>query len=191
MASIVRCTVLLGGPSDGSRICVSGHAGNSQRAQLAFQGPRGGKDSERRDAGPARLSFRPLANHPEADYYLAEGKAGYRASRIARRWEGILQTAETIRTGVPQAKQDYVDSSPAYLERFYRGGHAVILSAARDLAQRFDFSGHRRLVDVGGGSGGMAIAFAEMYPELHATVLDLLSVTPIAERQETSPSANG
>ncbi len=51
-----------------------------------------------------------FTNSPEADYYLAQGKPGYRASRIARRWEAILQTAETIRTGVPQAKTDYVDS---------------------------------------------------------------------------------
>ena len=45
-----------------------------------------------------------FANSPEADYYLAQGKPGYRASRIARRWGAVLQIAETIRTGVPQAR---------------------------------------------------------------------------------------
>lgn len=122
-----------------------------------------------------------FSNSPEADYYLAQGKPSYRASRIARRWEAILQTAETIRTGVPQAKQDYVDSSPAYLEHFYRGGHADIITATHDLARRYDFSVYRRLLDVGGGSGGMAITLAELCPDMQATVLDLPSVTPITE----------
>jgi len=51
-----------------------------------------------------------FSNSLEADYYLAQGKPGYRASRLARGWEAILQTAETIRTGVAQAKIDYVDA---------------------------------------------------------------------------------
>ena len=122
-----------------------------------------------------------FANSPEADYSLAKGKPGYRASRIARRWEAVLQTAETIRTGVPQAKVDYHGWSPADLEAFYRGGHAATLAAGRDLAQRFDFSAHRRLIDVGGGSGGMAIALVETCPGLQATVLELPSVAPITE----------
>lgn len=122
-----------------------------------------------------------FANTPEADYYLAQGRPGYRASRLARGWEAILQTAETIRTGVPQAKIDYVDASPAYLERFYRGGHANIIAAGRDLARRYDFSVYRRLLDVGGGSGGMAITLAELCPEIQATVIELPSVTPITE----------
>jgi len=122
-----------------------------------------------------------FSNSLEADYYLAQGKPGYRASRIARRWEAILQTAETIRTGVPQAKLTFGDSSPDSLERFYRGGLADTLASSRDLARRYDFSGYRRLLDVGGGSGGLSIALAEICPEIRATVLDYPSVTPITE----------
>jgi cyclopropane fatty-acyl-phospholipid synthase-like methyltransferase len=36
------------------------------------------------------------------------------------------------------------------------------------------------LVDVGGGSGGLAIALCEAHPHLRATVFDLPSVVPIA-----------
>jgi O-methyltransferase len=35
---------------------------------------------------------------------------------------------------------------------------------------------------VGGGSGGLAIALTEAWPDVHATVAELPSVTPIAER---------
>ncbi len=38
------------------------------------------------------------------------------------------------------------------------------------------------LADVGGGSGGMALALTEAYPHLRATVIDLPSVTPITQR---------
>lgn len=49
------------------------------------------------------------------------------------------------------------------------------------MARRYDFSGYRRLLDVGGGSGGLSIALAEICPEIQATVLDYPSVTPITE----------
>jgi precorrin-6B methylase 2 len=39
----------------------------------------------------------------------------------------------------------------------------------------------RRLLDVGGGSGAYAIAFAAAHPELQAEIFDLPSVVPIAQ----------
>ena len=38
------------------------------------------------------------------------------------------------------------------------------------------------LLDVGGGSGGLAIALTESHPQLRATVVDLALVTPFTER---------
>lgn len=70
-----------------------------------------------------------VSNTSEANYYLARGGPGYRAPSLARRWKAILKTAETIRTGVPQAKVDYAEASPADLERFFRGRHSDTLAA--------------------------------------------------------------
>jgi SAM-dependent methyltransferase len=56
------------------------------------------------------------------------------------------------------------------------------LAAGRDLAARYDFSAYNTLLDVGGGSGGLAIAVTEAYPHIRATVVDLPTVTPIAAR---------
>ena len=47
---------------------------------------------------------------------------------------------------------------------------------------RHDFSSARHLVDVGGGSGGLALTLAGSCPQLHATVVDLATVTPITQR---------
>lgn len=46
----------------------------------------------------------------------------------------------------------------------------------------YDLSSHGTLLDVGGGSGGLAIAITEAYPNMRATVVDLGVVTPITQR---------
>jgi ubiquinone/menaquinone biosynthesis C-methylase UbiE len=79
-------------------------------------------------------------------------------------------------------KIDYSAMPHDQLESFYRGLHAVTVAAGRDLATRYDFSSHRSLVDVAGGSGGLAIAVTEACPYLRATVVDLPTVTPIKQR---------
>ena len=44
------------------------------------------------------------------------------------------------------------------------------------LAKHLDLSGHRKLLDVGGGSGVMSIALAQANPHLSACVLDIKPV---------------
>ncbi len=51
--------------------------------------------------------------------------------------------------------------------------HAQSLPAALGLARSVDFAGVARLLDVGGGSGCFAIALAERWPALRATVMEL------------------
>jgi cyclopropane fatty-acyl-phospholipid synthase-like methyltransferase len=98
------------------------------------------------------------------------------------RWNATLQTAETIRTGSPQAKQDYATMPQDQLEMVYRGIHDEAVTAARELMTRYDFSSTHCLADVGGGSGGLALTVAAACPQLHATVVDLATVTPITQR---------
>jgi predicted O-methyltransferase YrrM len=50
------------------------------------------------------------------------------------------------------------------------------------LAKSRDFSGFRSLVDVGGGSGGLAIVMAEAWPNLTITIPDLPAFTSVAQR---------
>jgi SAM-dependent methyltransferase len=97
-------------------------------------------------------------------------------------WYALLKTAESIRTGLPQAKHDYSDMSPDELERFICSMHPEALGYGRDLVARFDLSLYRTLLDVGGGSGGLAIAVTEACPHIKATVIDLPTVTPITQQ---------
>ena len=68
------------------------------------------------------------------------------------------------------------------MERLITGRHPDSLAASRDLVNRYDFSVHRRLIDVAAGSGAVTIAVLEEHPQLQATALDLPSVTPFTQR---------
>lgn len=50
------------------------------------------------------------------------------------------------------------------------------------VVERFDFSGHRHLLDLGGGDGANAIALAAANPGLEVTVFDHETVAAIAAR---------
>ena len=72
----------------------------------------------------------------------------------------------------------------------YRGGHATTLGDGRMLLARYDFSAYRSLLDLGGGSGGLAIGVTEECPHIHATVGELPKVVAVTQRfiQEASTS---
>lgn len=126
-----------------------------------------------------------FSNTPEADHFLVRGRPTYRGGmheRLSRAWGALLKTAQTLRTGSPQAEIDFSAMPKDELESYYRGIHGEAVAAGRDLVARYDFSSYRSLLDVAGGSGGLAIAVAEACPHLRATVVDLPTVTPITQR---------
>ena len=54
---------------------------------------------------------------------------------------------------------------------FWSAMHSIIMSTAAVLARHVDFSGTRRLLDVGEGSGAFPIIFCKQHRDLTATVL--------------------
>jgi len=60
--------------------------------------------------------------------------------------------------------------------------HATVNLRAPLLVKAVGSEGVRTLIDIGGGSGALAIAFAQASPALQAEVLDLATVVPIAAR---------
>ncbi|RXS87576.1 methyltransferase domain-containing protein [Streptomyces sp. TM32] len=53
-------------------------------------------------------------------------------------------------------------------------------SVVEDLVNAVDFSSYHRVLDVGGGTGTNAISFAERWPHLQATILELPNVAKMA-----------
>jgi 2-hydroxy-4-(methylsulfanyl)butanoate S-methyltransferase len=124
-----------------------------------------------------------FANTAEANKFLVKGSPFYVDNTfLSHRWLINLKTAESIRTGVPQAKLDFANSPEAELEAFLRRINARTVSAAHGLLESYDFSSVKTLADVGSGGGGLAITMAKACPQMHVRAIDLPMVTPITRR---------
>ena len=135
-----------------------------------------------------------FSNTSEANHFLVRGEPGYiDGGRDIDLWahllNTVLKTADSVRAGSPQARHDYKNMPVDELERFFRKLHPGALAAGRDLVSRHDFSAYRTMLDVGGGSGGLAIAVTEACPHIRATIVDLPTVTPITRRFVNASSA--
>jgi hypothetical protein len=136
-------------------------------------------------AGLLTLDGERFNNTPEASQFLVRGRADYigmRHQAYRRRWQTVLRTAESIRTGISEAPRVYAEMSAEQRDAYYLGLHTEALAAGRALAPRPEFARYRRIVDVGGGSGGVGIALAQAWPNLSVTIIDLPATTPIALR---------
>lgn len=136
-----------------------------------------------------------FVNAPEANEKLVRGRPGYIGDMFHHLrddlyplWqnfkealrEGQAQWERTFDGEVPRNEALYDD--PERLRAFMSGMHAISHEAATQFAEHADeLREVEHLVDVGGASGAFAIALAEQFPELRATVLDLPPVEPIAE----------
>jgi len=132
--------------------------------------------------GLLELAGERFANSAEAAHFLIKGRRGYIGGQheiFADLWSATLQTAESIRTGVPQARHDFNAMSHDELRAFVRGLDAGAGAAARRLLRDHDFTRFRHMLDAGGGSGGLAIALCRACPELDATIADLPNVAAV------------
>jgi cyclopropane fatty-acyl-phospholipid synthase-like methyltransferase len=126
-----------------------------------------------------------FSNTAEANHFLVKGAPSYLGNRhaaIAMWWSSYLKTAESIRSGVPQAKMDFSNSPQEDVEAFLRSINANTVPAARTLVENYDFSSVRTLVDVGSGGAGVAITITKAFPNIVATAIDLPQVAPIAQK---------
>jgi hypothetical protein len=103
---------------------------------------------------------------------------------------------EGLRTGKPQNEIkhtgkpmfDELYSDPARLEQFMQAMQGISLGNFHALAEKFDFSKYRTLVDVGGATGQLCMTLAGHHEHLSCTSYDLPVVAPIAE---TAIAASG
>ena len=108
------------------------------------------------EAGLLNVDGVQFTNTPEANTFLVRSSASYLMGldemwRIL--WDGMRQTAESIRTGVAQAKHDYSAASEEESETILRSLHPVTVLSGRELVERYDISAYESLLDVGGITG--------------------------------------
>lgn len=124
-----------------------------------------------------------FSNTPEAYKFLVNDRPEYLGGLVVfykMLWGMIQNTADSIKTGVPQAKFDFQALPEEELEAYFRKQIHSSQAGGADIADSIDFSDFRKLLDAGGGSGGAAMAICRKNPHLHATVADFPKVAQLA-----------
>lgn len=128
---------------------------------------------------------------PLAETYFVKGKPFYLGDAIAI-YKDNQVTYEQLRSAIKQNKPCLYENQDDIFEAhrqddekasaFARWMHVRSLVTGSSIAEKFDFSGYRQLVDVGGGSGGISIMIAKQNPHLKATIFDIPPVCRKAEK---------
>jgi (2Fe-2S) ferredoxin/predicted O-methyltransferase YrrM len=122
-----------------------------------------------------------FTNSPvSARYFVAGARDDSRAALMhtAHLWQTWSNLTQSVRTGTassPSRTEGWTEAFIAAMHKNAAERAGVVVRAARAEQAR-------TMLDVGGGSGAYAIAFAKANPRLRVDVLDLPSVTPITNR---------
>jgi SAM-dependent methyltransferase len=141
-----------------------------------------GKDPASRDP-ESGARYRNLAT--TAQFLAAGGANDLRLAlhHMINLWGRWSMLTECVRAGTsvpppPEFRGSPADMTATFIAAMDRGARIRAGALARAAgAERVS-----RMLDVGGGSGGYSIAFAQANPKLHAVVFDLPEVVPLTER---------
>jgi SAM-dependent methyltransferase len=120
--------------------------------------------------------------------YLVRGKPGWLGGLIDLEIEHFLSPAALLDAMTADRPRVYGETDPweaheadpEAARRFTAAMHSVSERPAAGLAEVVDFSGVKRLLDVGGGSGALSIAIARAWPSIECVIWDLDVVCGIA-----------
>jgi hypothetical protein len=103
-------------------------------------------------------------------------------------WEFLLDAIREFSPRWQQALGTTAEESfaalyedPVRLRRFCQLMDAFSLPIGQEIAERFDFTPHRCVMDVAGGPGGLAIQIGRKYLHLRGIIMDLPPVCKVAE----------
>lgn len=141
-----------------------------------------------------RFGLTPLS---EALTSSAPGSVKIVAEEIGGTWLRTLsELGESIRTGEPQAHKvfgmgwwDWLNAHPKELERFGDAMKANSETSLRGVLEHCDFTGVKRVADIGGGFGRLVIALLQRYPALKGVLMDVPELIPVARERNPPPSS--
>lgn len=99
--------------------------------------------------------------------------------RSSRVWSKLTKRLQDRQSNGDQKSEPEADDQGAQaLEEQFR----LALLHGTELGRHFDFSTYRKLLDLGGGTGAMAIGICHRNPKLEAVVFDLPENMSVAEK---------
>jgi SAM-dependent methyltransferase len=123
-----------------------------------------------------------FCNTAAAATSLVKGKPGYMAglSHTNHLWDTWGGLTEVVREGRPAASIGAInDRGGDWLRPFIAAMHWRASQSAGDVVKLLDLESVSRVLDVGGGSGAYAMAFARARKGITAVVFDLPNVAPL------------
>lgn len=138
------------------------------------------------------LQARHYSLTPVTEEYLLENSPNY----FGYFWDLMIDNYQVC-TYAGLEKAALTDSAQAYgggdifksheeqielLQRFTCGMHSISMTPALVWPQIMDFSQHRMMLDIGGGSGAHSIGAALRLPNLQVRILDFSQVCEVAHR---------
>jgi len=123
-------------------------------------------------------------NTPVSTRYFSAGSkdnarlAMMHTAHLWRRWSTLT---ECVRAGTSVTYQERADRGEDWTQAFIAAMHRNASERAPLVVAAVGTAGIERLLDVGGGSGAYSIAFTKASARIHAEILDLPAVLPIAQ----------
>jgi ubiquinone/menaquinone biosynthesis C-methylase UbiE len=129
-------------------------------------------------------------NSPLAENFLVKGKLGYYGHYVSMMVEqfydswSMLKEALIRNQPVTDFFPEKVHKDEKTAQKFTTAVHDSANSRAEALLSdpALDFSEANNMLDIGCGSGGMAIAFAQKYPHLEIVIFDMPTVCEVAKQ---------
>ena len=125
-------------------------------------------------------------NTEEASTYFVKGKPGYMSGlmhtvNLWQTWSTLTQAVINGKT-VSDRPKNIDNRENKWLEAFIEAMHYRAKKQAADIVAKIDLIGVNHVLDLGGGSGAFAMAFAKAGKDIRATVFDLHNVTPLTDK---------
>jgi C-methyltransferase len=128
-------------------------------------------------------------DHPESmRYYCILGGEMYYDA-----WGELLHT---VRTGEPASKAKFGSSIYAHMDADAEAGDVydramadLARPVARELAKDYDFTGRRKIVDIGGGSGQLLRGVLAAYPDAEGLCTDRADVAERAAAEHAAAAS--
>ena len=124
-----------------------------------------------------------FSNSPPASRFLVRGKPEFMAGLMhtVHLWETWSTLTDAVRQGGSVVSGAIGDRGEKWLRAFIAAMHWRGRQHAQAVIGVLDLSGVSRVLDVGGGSGVYAMAFARAKPDITAVVFDLPSVVSMTQ----------
>jgi SAM-dependent methyltransferase len=98
-------------------------------------------------------------------------------------WRNWSQLTECVKTGTNVVSELINEWDGKNQQAFIGAMHVAGSKLAREIAEAYDLTPYRKLLDIGGASGTYTIAFLRKNPEMTAALFDLEPVIPMAQER--------